>query len=322
MDESEELFNVKAAAHLAGVSTHALRAWERRYQVVNPQRDSIRRRAYSFDDIQKLKLLSALTDNGHLIGNLARLSTPQLRKLLAQNTNENSSTFRMRTNLKSEIENLLNSLKTISPEQLDRLLIRMRLNLPLHELIFRVLSPLMQKISYFVTTDEIEVTQEHLLSTSIRNHLGELLGLIQRTFTWNEKDSIRLPRLIMTTPEGDQHEFGVLLAALIAANLGFKFIYLGPNMPAVDLANATRRFVANIIILGVSATSLHTIPSFVAKLTSELSITKGSSPVIWLGGPLNSEIRKLQRKNILEHFPSLESFNRRLTKLISHQKGT
>ena len=73
-----EYFEISAVARLTGVSSHVLRVWERRYGVVEPHRSDSKRRRYTQDDIQRLSLLKSLVDNGHAIGSIATLTTPQL----------------------------------------------------------------------------------------------------------------------------------------------------------------------------------------------------------------------------------------------------
>lgn len=81
--QEEPFFEISAVARLTGISSHVLRVWERRYGVVDPGRSDSKRRRYTRDDIQRLSLLKTLVDNGHAIGSIARLSTPQLEERLA-----------------------------------------------------------------------------------------------------------------------------------------------------------------------------------------------------------------------------------------------
>ena len=66
------LYPIRAVSKQTGISIDTLRAWERRYQVVSPQRDE-RGRLFSAADVRRLKLLRAAVDQGHAIGQLAAL---------------------------------------------------------------------------------------------------------------------------------------------------------------------------------------------------------------------------------------------------------
>jgi MerR family transcriptional regulator, light-induced transcriptional regulator len=76
-------YRIGDVARYVGVSTHALRAWERRYGTVDPQRTPGGSRLYDAAQIDRLKTLKDLTDSGHSIGEVARLSLPELKRLLA-----------------------------------------------------------------------------------------------------------------------------------------------------------------------------------------------------------------------------------------------
>ncbi len=81
-DISGQFFEISAVSRLTGISSHVLRVWERRYQVVEPDRSDSGRRRYSQSDIQRLVLLKTLVDNGHSIGTVAGLPTEQLEQRL------------------------------------------------------------------------------------------------------------------------------------------------------------------------------------------------------------------------------------------------
>ena len=76
-------YRIGDVARFVGVSTHALRAWERRYGTVAPLRTPGGSRLYDAAQIERLKVLKELTDYGHSIGEVARLSLDDLKRLLA-----------------------------------------------------------------------------------------------------------------------------------------------------------------------------------------------------------------------------------------------
>jgi len=69
------------AARLAGLSVETLRVWERRYDLSGTRRSASGQRLYTADQVQRLGLLKQLVDRGHPIGQLAHLSTDELRTL-------------------------------------------------------------------------------------------------------------------------------------------------------------------------------------------------------------------------------------------------
>jgi DNA-binding transcriptional MerR regulator len=78
-DNSE--FSIGAVAGMTGLSTQVIRAWERRYQAVVAARSANGRRVYSADDVNKLSVLKALTDQGTPISSVAQLDLKALKAL-------------------------------------------------------------------------------------------------------------------------------------------------------------------------------------------------------------------------------------------------
>ncbi len=81
---SQQHYQIGAVAKLTGISTHTIRMWERRYGLVEPDRSQSRNRRYNQQDLERLKLIKQLVDQGHTIGTIARLNTPELQTLLNQ----------------------------------------------------------------------------------------------------------------------------------------------------------------------------------------------------------------------------------------------
>ncbi|MEO1037105.1 MAG: MerR family transcriptional regulator [Pseudomonadota bacterium] len=77
---TDDAYSIGAVARLTGISTHALRIWERRYGTVVARRTETGRRIYSRRDVEKLSLLKLLVDHGFSIGQIANLSLDDLRE--------------------------------------------------------------------------------------------------------------------------------------------------------------------------------------------------------------------------------------------------
>lgn len=80
----DDQYQISAVARLTGLSVHTIRAWEKRYGVVSPERTDTDRRLYSREDIRRLTLLKTLVDHGQAIGTIATLSIEQLEARLRE----------------------------------------------------------------------------------------------------------------------------------------------------------------------------------------------------------------------------------------------
>lgn len=80
--EPSEAHPISTVARLTGLSAHTIRAWEKRYGVVEPLRTDTQRRVYTREQVRKLSLLRALVDAGHPISSVAHLAIAQLEASL------------------------------------------------------------------------------------------------------------------------------------------------------------------------------------------------------------------------------------------------
>ncbi len=77
-------YSIGAASRRTGLSIHVLRAWERRYGVVRPSRTRGRQRLYTDAELERLRLLRRATEAGRTIGQVAKLSTAELQRLVGE----------------------------------------------------------------------------------------------------------------------------------------------------------------------------------------------------------------------------------------------
>ena len=163
-------YPIGAVAKLTGLPAMTLRAWERRYHVVEPERDA-RGRTYSERDLGKLKLLKGLVERGHPIGRLAALSEAQLRALQAEEPAPESAGPTL------PLEPLLSSLERFDLAGFEAELGRLAALLPARELVGQVVLPLLEEIGESWSEGRLSVAHEHLASAALRNLLGFLIGI-------------------------------------------------------------------------------------------------------------------------------------------------
>ncbi len=78
--ESSDAYRIGAVAQLTGLSTDTIRAWERRYALVEPTRTETGLRVYSLADVQRLRLVKELRDQGESVAAVARLGLDELEE--------------------------------------------------------------------------------------------------------------------------------------------------------------------------------------------------------------------------------------------------
>jgi methanogenic corrinoid protein MtbC1 len=143
-----------------------------------------------------------------------------------------------------DLEPILAALDRYDGRSVDRQLGRLAAVLGPRQLVQEVVLPLMRRVGDAWQAGALAVAQEHLATASLRS----LLGALVRLQSWREPAAT----VLFATPPGERHELGILAAAMLAAGGGLGALYLGPDVPIADIAQAARRGAAEAVVLGVT----------------------------------------------------------------------
>jgi MerR family transcriptional regulator, light-induced transcriptional regulator len=248
---AESGVSIKSAARLSGLSAHVIRAWEKRYAAVAPGRSENRRRLYSSEEIARLDLLRRATEAGHAIGCVVRLSEEDLHRLLGGDpVPANVTPFRppeAEPAATLSAEEMLTAayaaVAGLQADVLERLLHTALVAWGRGCMTQRLLVPLIHRIGEAWQSGELRIAHEHVASAVIRTFLGN--------FVRQHSENPCAPVLLVTTPAGQLHELGALLAAAAASDLGWKVTYLGPNLPPEEIAGAFLQNSAQAVALSI-----------------------------------------------------------------------
>lgn len=237
---------IKVVALRTGLSPHVIRIWERRYKAVTPDRTPTNRRVYSDQDIDRLILLRQATEAGESIGQIAAFSDDELRELVALDREiipVGKAKGRSVSKINDLLDKCLRAVMDLDSETLDRTLLQASSELTQPVLLEKVLEPLMLTVGDYWREGKLRVVHEHMASAIIRTFLGNMTGAY--------KPDQSAPTLIVTTPTGQSHEFGALMATITAFAAGWKALYLGPNIPVEEIANAVEKAGAHAVALSI-----------------------------------------------------------------------
>lgn len=239
---------IQIASQRSGVSAHVIRIWERRYRALEPARTGTNRRMYSEEDVQRLRLLRELVDNGHRIGSIATLPTESLERLLQGEKHAHERQFsvdaaRDLTEPGHYVAAALEAARAFEGDRLRRLLHRARLQLGQRGMLRLVITPLIQELGNGWQEGELRSSHEHLGTAIIKEVL--------MTPVPGSQTAPNAPELVVATPSGEVHELGALLAAASARDLGWRVTYLGPNLPAEEIAACARARHARAVAVSV-----------------------------------------------------------------------
>lgn len=246
---SDDCFPIRTVSAITGVNAVTLRAWERRYGLVKPQRTAKGHRLYSHGDIERINQIVRLLERGVSVGQAAAhlaASAP------AASTNPEDP-------WQGYIQRAIDYITTFQEQHLDQLYNQALALYPIEVVTNRFIVPVLVLLGERWESNAGTVAEEHFFGTFIRNKLGARFHHrhVQRHGR----------RLLVSCLEGEHHEIGAMLFALAANDNGYQIIYLGPNMPMGELALAARRAHCDaIVISGSIDPSLETLNQHLREL--------------------------------------------------------
>lgn len=263
-------FTIKAVAQATGLTVETLRAWERRYEVVRPTRDSSGRRTYSAADVARLRLLRSATELGHTISRLATLPDEDLAKLVA---NSGGHARQGASRGQAYVERALDAAEHSDPTGVEEVLTTAIALLPPNEVIHSVIAPLVREIGDRWHRGEVTIAQEHMVTDIVRR----LVISVARGYLRADNG----PCLVLATLSGERHELGILMCSWLAATRRYRTHYLGADCPADEIARFALEVEARAVLISLVMPENH-VP--VMEQLRELAGTLRGKCEVWIGG--------------------------------------
>ena len=242
-------YPIQVVVRETGLSAHVLRVWEKRYRAVVPQRTATQRRTYSDADVHRLKLLRQATLLGHPIGSVANLPDEALETLLKSAADKApiSSTGSIVDETVTPdlpiILDCIEAVKAFDADTLNRLLERATVQLGYTGLLHCLIAPLAQRLGDLWSEGILRMSHEHFATALIR---GFLLNPA-RQYAGASSTLV----LVAATPQGQLHELGAVMATALAAEQGWHAVYLGPSLPAAEIAGVAIQNDARVVALSI-----------------------------------------------------------------------
>jgi DNA-binding transcriptional MerR regulator/methylmalonyl-CoA mutase cobalamin-binding subunit len=244
--EIDERYPIRYVALRTGLSAHVIRAWERRYAAVTPRRSATNRRLYTESDVQRLQLLRKAVASGHSVSTVSRLGSEALFRLINRDapTAAAAVTRSVGESAAALREDCLSAVRRLDLPALESALNRAAVALTRRRIIDDLVLGLFRIIGELWAAGELKIVNEHMATSAVRSFLGDMLRSTQLSRT--------RPNIVVTTPSGQWHELGALATAVTAADAGWYPIYLGPNLPAEEIAAAVDQTGAAAVAISVS----------------------------------------------------------------------
>ena len=256
-----------------GLSKDTLRVWERRYGFPTPARDAFGERAYSLAQIDKLRVVKRLLDQGHRPGRIMALDIERLQELA--NAAPGGAVRHALASAEDDasLDHFMALVKAQRVGELRRTLSQALLRMGLGRFVTDVVAPMNERVGDAWARGSFEVFEEHLYTESMQVVLRNAISTVP-------EEGAR-PRVLLTTLPMEAHGVGLLMAEALLVLEGAHAVSLGIQTPTWDIVQAARAQKVDIVALSFSAAHG---PNAVLDGLGELRRALPDAIELWAGG--------------------------------------
>ncbi len=271
------VFNTKAVVQQTGVSAPTLRAWERRYKLLSPERANNTYRLYSERDIAIIRWLKAWVDAGMAISQaiaLFRLKSEKAQR--TENSHEIAAEpllvehiqFAPTSDTLQESEKFLEGSVPFAMQLARERLVAAFIQLdearastitssilaiyPFEQVCNELITPTMWQIGQLWAEGSISISVEHFACNFFRALLTNMLHLSPLV--------TGAPLAIVCCAPGESHELAPLMMSLFLRRDGLRIVYLGQNIESKSLLQTVRQLEPALLCVSL------TMPKYIGGL--------------------------------------------------------
>ena len=271
------MYSIKQASIRSGVSVPLIRAWERRYGVVSPQRTASGYRLYDDEAIATLMRVRELTESGWTASEASRallageVAVPAVASsVVAPVTGE--AAHRRQTQL---IDRFTAATMSMDISATGAALDEMFAQGSFEAIVDDLLMPALVAMGDAWSAGNLDVAAEHAASAAVHRRLSAL---------YEAAGAVGEARLVVGLPPGSRHELGALAFAVAVRRRGVGVLYLGPDVPVASWVhvieqNKARVAVVTVVVQADQAGALDVADALRAS---------GARPVLAFGGKSSS----------------------------------
>jgi DNA-binding transcriptional MerR regulator len=226
-----EVLRIGELSKRVGASPELLRAWERRYGLLQPARSAGGLRLYSLADVERVSLMQQHLAAGMAAAEAAALAVRDTAEVEASRSALGSAALR---------EELADALDAFDEPRAQAILDRLLAIATVDTLLSEVIMPYLRELGERWKRGEASVAQEHFASGVLR---GRLLGLARG---WGLGLG---PVAVLACLPGEQHDLGLLAFGLALRSRGWRIVYLGPDAPLDTVADVSDRLEPRLVVL-------------------------------------------------------------------------
>jgi len=296
MDRIKSNFSIKNLENLSGIKAHTLRIWEKRYNLLEPERTYTNIRRYSLDSLRKLLNVTLLYNHGFKISKIASLKQDEIPKLVRS--------IALKANSEQVAINAFKlSMINFDYELFDTNYEEILQHHDFEYLFMQVFMPLMRELGILWQTGAISPSHEHFITNLVKQKIHLQTELLQK----NKFEQSQQPIFVLFLPENEIHELGILYLNYLILSKGYRTIFLGQSLQTTSLQTLySYETQYNFVSYFTVEPNKDKIMSYLQDFHTQLLENYDSKLILF--GPQQALIDKDQLSDKIELHRSVESF--------------
>jgi DNA-binding transcriptional MerR regulator len=296
MNNIKSTFSIKNLETFSGIKAHTLRIWEKRYNLLEPERTETNIRRYSLDNLRKLLNITLLYNHGFKISKIASLSLEEI--------SDSVSNIALKKNSEQiAIKALKLAMINFDCELFNKTYDEFLSHSKFEFIFMDVFMPLMKELGILWQTAAISSTHEHFITNLIKQKIHIQTERVQL----NIKKNTNYPIFVLFLPENEIHELGILYLNYLTLSKGLRTILLGQSIQISSLENLyTYKDSFNFITYLTVEPNEKEIMPYLKLFNEKLLLNTNSKLIVF--GPQQSKIDLNNLPNKIELYRSVESF--------------
>lgn len=280
------VFSIKDIEAVSGIKSHTLRIWEQRYGIIVPKRTESNIRYYDDDDLKHILNISILNRQGIKISEIARMSKEEITEAILKCSGHSSENF------DSHVKGLISAMLSFDEYGFHKILTTNVIQVGLEQTMLNIVFPFLSEVGLLWQIGSIHPSHEHFASNIVKQKLYVAIDGNVGRYAENRK------RFLLFLPEHEQHSIGLLFANYILRSRGQDVLYLGQEVPLVDLKDAFTDNEPDYVLTQLTAAHLNVDKQ---RFVDEISTYWGKAQLILSGGQfLNADLKLPENARIIK----------------------
>lgn len=295
MNNIKTEFSIKDLENLSGIKAHTIRIWEKRYNLLEPNRTDTNIRYYSTESLQKILNVAFLNNNGYKISKISNLKDEDISALVKEVAAKD----------KKLDDNSINAFKlamlTFDQHLFSKTYKELIKIKSFKEIFYDTFIPFLNEIGLLWQTDTITPAHEHFISTRIKQKILLNIEKSQGVEPNNNKTTF-----VFFLPENEIHDIGLLFINYELISNGYQTLFLGQSIPTINLKDLLKFYdnLTFITFLTVKPEKEY-LQNFLEEFQENL--LEGNKNELWILGYMLKFIDINSLPNNIKAFTSIES---------------